>query len=125
MISFSKEVFKGILETAEPGKLFKAAREFGSRTPKAGILFWFKEATPQTFLAGLSNLFKYGGIGEAETKTGSSQHVIVIRHDLGMKWSKFLRNYLEAAAESVLSTRPKFDVSSSHVSMRLSVPASP
>ncbi len=112
-------LFKGILDSTDEAKLLNAASRLGSRTPKAGILFWFKEANCQTFLAGLSNLFKYGRIGECEIKTSPSQHVVVVRHELGLRWSKFLQNYLDAAAASVLSIKPAFEVTPSMVSMKM------
>jgi len=118
IISFSREVFKGILDTTEPEDLFRTARRLGTRTPKAGILFWFKEASTETFLAGLSNLFRYGRMGECEIKTSGNENVVIIRHDLGTKWSRFLQNYLDSAAQTVLSTRPEFDATPSLVSMR-------
>jgi hypothetical protein len=121
MLSLSVEVFRGILETTDERMLVRAARRLGARTAKAGILFWFNKLDEETFLSGVSTLFKYGRTGECEIKQKDGSHVIVIRHDLGVKWSEFLVAYLDSAAKTVLNEHPQFDSTPSVISMRLPI----
>ena len=119
MLSLSVEVFRGILETTDDKRLIQAAKRFGARTAKAGIFFWFKKLDEEAFIAGLFNLFKYGRIGKCEIEHQESEYLIVIRHDLGRKWSAFLTAYLDSAAATVLGVHAKFDSTPGVVIMSL------
>jgi len=117
MLSLSREVFREILNATDANELVEAAGQLGSRTPKAGILFWFKKANVETFLEGLQNLFRYGRTAECEVKVDGTDHVVIIRHELGLKWSEFLKSYLDAGAKTVLGIQAQFDVTPSLLSM--------
>ena len=46
------------------------------------------------------------------------EYVVVMHHDLGRKWSLFMKNILEEGIKRTLNLMPKFDITDSSVVFR-------
>lgn len=109
-MSITKELFRSVLEATDDAKLVQAALELGNRLPKEVILFWFKELNVDTFLAYMTLTCKYGHIAENEVETHGRNYIVTIHHDLGEKWSNYLRNFIGQTMKNQLGITPQFDV---------------
>ena len=109
-ITIKPQAFKEILDLADDDKLADIAKRSGSRFPREFVLFWFKRANLETYLESLKILCKYKGYARYELESEGSEYTIILIHDLGEKWSKFLRYVVEGGMGSITGIVPKFEV---------------
>jgi hypothetical protein len=83
----------------------------GKKIPKEFLLFWFKEINLDSFLEYLSLLCRYGGFAHYEIESKEREFTVTLIHNLGEKWSQFLKNVIEQGMISTVSIYPKFQVS--------------
>jgi hypothetical protein len=119
-LSLSRETFRSIIEATDEKRLDLAARELGARIPKEAVLFWRRKLTLDSFLAFLAFVSKYQKIAEYEIETESEESVITARHELGEKWSKWLRAFLDEALRTSFGIQAEFDLSKGFVIARFS-----
>jgi hypothetical protein len=109
-ITIKPQAFKKILEVVDDNKLADIAKRSGSRFPKEFVLFWFKRASLDTYLKSLKLICKYKGYARYELESDGSEYTIILVHDLGEKWSNFLRHVVEGGMKSITGIVPKFEV---------------
>jgi hypothetical protein len=109
-ITIKPQAFKEIIDAVDENKLADIAKRSGTRFPKEFILFWFKKADLDTYLESLKLLCKYKGYAHYELESDGSEYTIILIHDLGEKWSKFLSYVVEGGMMSVTGILPTFEV---------------
>jgi hypothetical protein len=109
-ITIKPQALKDILEVIDEDKLADIAKRSGSRFPREFVMFWFKRANLDTYLKSLKLACKYKGYARYELETEGSEYTVILIHDLGEKWSKFLRYVVEAGMKSITGIVPKFEV---------------
>jgi hypothetical protein len=111
-ITIKAQALKEILGEVDDDKLVAIAKRSGSRFPKEFVLFLFKKTSLDTYLQSLKLVCKYKGYARYELETDGSDYTIILIHDVGEKWSNFLRYVVEAGMESITGIVPKFEVNS-------------
>ena len=53
-------------------------------------MFWFKELNIDSVLNALSLRCKYANVAEYELKKDGRDYMIILHHDLGIRWSEFV-----------------------------------
>jgi hypothetical protein len=109
-ISIASEVFKSILEEVDDNKLENIASDLGNNMPKAVTMFWFKELNLETFIKTISLYGKYSGLHANEVEIKEGKCTITFHHELGRKWSTFLRHFISEYVNSVMGVVPQTDV---------------
>jgi hypothetical protein len=109
-ISFARQTFKSILEEVDEHKLEEIATNVGSSALKAVALFWFKELNAETLLKTISNYCKYSGLGVSEVKVEGAQCTITFHHDLGRKYSIYLKNAISQFVKTTLGVLPETEI---------------
>jgi len=117
-VSLTGELFRSLLEATDEEKLRRTAEELGSELAKEVMLFWFKELSLESFLAYLSNICRYGNLGEFELQVAGGSYMISGHHEYGERWSMFLERFLREAMRSGLSINPQVDHSKNQVILR-------
>ena len=120
-ITLRREGFRSILEAIEDDKITTLSKEIGSQIPKQFLLFWFKKMSLETYLKYLSLVCKYSGFAEYEVDSNEEEtdYIITLIHDLGEKWSIFLKNWLEQGMKTTIGiVSTVFDVSKNTVAVR-------
>ena len=117
-ITIKPQALKEILEAVDEDKLVEIAKRSGSRFPREFVLFWFKRANLDNYLESLKLAFKYKGYAHYELETDGSEYTIILVHDLGEKWSNFLRYVVEAGMNSITGIVPKFEVNQDSLIVR-------
>ena len=110
-ITIKPQALKEILEEIDEDRLADIAKRSGSRFPKEFVLFKFKRTSLETYLESLKLICKYKGYARYEHESEGSDHTIILVHDLGEKWSNFLRYVVEEGMRSVSGVVPRFEVS--------------
>lgn len=108
-ISIANETFQDILEQVDDEKIENIAKELGQQMPQAVTLFWFKELSLETFLKTITLYSKYSGLHRIEIER-DEDCVITFHHNLGEKWSVFLRHFISQFVESAVGVVPETKV---------------
>jgi hypothetical protein len=119
LVSIQRKILCSIMDATDEDKLEQIAKKYGSELPKEGMMFWFKEVNQDAFLSGLSNIFKYGNLAKLEVDERKGNRVMVAQHDLGSAGSKFLRNFINAAAISTIGQAPEFEVTPNSILVKI------
>jgi hypothetical protein len=117
-ITIKPQALREILEVVDDDKLADIAKRSGSRFPKEFVLFWFKRASLGTYLKSLKLICKYKGYARYELETDGSEYTVILVHDLGEKWSNFLRHVVEGGIKSITGIVPKFEVNDDSLIVR-------
>ncbi len=105
------QTLKLIIDSLDVIEIKDIGNEIGKKIPKEFLLFWFKEVNLHSFLEYLSLLCRYGGFAHYELESKEREFTVTLIHDLGEKWSIFLKNIIEEGMISTLSIYPKIHVS--------------
>ena len=84
------------------------------------ILFWKKELTERSVLEYIEKIIcRYGHLGTYDEVSQADNRIIVIRHRLGRKGSKFFEGYLRSALKNIIERDALFEVTDSSVKFDL------
>ena len=117
-ISMPKKSFSSLIQQLEDDGIEKCARQIGSTVPKEIMRFWFDELSLGALMSFMSLFSRHYRLAKSEIKVNYSDYTIMLHHDMGIKWSKFLRYYLDEAIRQVPGILPKFEVSDGLVVIR-------
>lgn len=109
-VSIGVETFRSILNEVEDKNLESIAITAGDTLPKSQVLFWFKKISLETILKTFSLLGKYSGVFVTEIDFKEGDCVLTLRHQLGQKWSVFLRCLLIQSFRSLLPVVPQTEI---------------
>ena len=111
-VSISRLFVERILESSSDEVIEKIGKELGKRLPGELSQFWFKRVDVDSLLALMSLYCTYGGAGQYELETDGKNYTAMARHDLGERWSLFVKNLMKEAFISSLNIVPEFQISS-------------
>jgi len=114
-VSVGKELFSQIIQTTDQQSLEKIAEDMGAQLTKQFMLFWFKKINVETFLAYVSTISRYGGIAKCDIEVQGREHTITALHELGPKWSNFLKHFIDSGLKSTLGIVAEFDTTKNSV----------
>jgi hypothetical protein len=117
-ITLRRKSLKSILDEVEDENVIKVAKQMGTQIPKESLLFWFKRANLETYLQYLSLLCRYAGFAEYEIEIEGNEYTITLIHDMGEKWSIFLKNVIEQELKTTSGIMSKSDISANSVLVR-------
>jgi hypothetical protein len=121
-ICLTRDAFRTILETTNDEQLARAAQQLGTRLSRDTILFWFKELTLENFLRYVSVFCKYGQVADYELENEGRNYTITAHHDLGEKWSNYLKTFVEHTMKTTLGITPQIEVSKNSVVVLFQAP---
>jgi hypothetical protein len=111
-----------IIEASDQQKLDKIGDDLGAQLTKQFILFWFKKVNFENFLNYVTLVSRYGGIAKTEIEYQGRECTVSSLHDLGPKWSSFLKHFIDSGLKSALGIAAEFDTTRNSVVARLIVP---
>ncbi len=105
------QTLKLVIDLLEDSEIERIGKDIGKKIPKEFLLFWFKEINTHSFLEYISLLCRYGGFAHHEIESNDGSFTITLVHDLGDRWSLFLKNIIEEGMITTLKIRPQIYVS--------------
>ena len=114
-ITMTQDTFKTILDKIEDQKLIDASKELGVRVPKDIIMFWFGKTGVSGFLKYLDLLSEYATFANFEIRRDGGNFIVTAHHNLGAKWSNYLKYFLETGLKSTTGIEGIVDVSRNSV----------
>jgi hypothetical protein len=119
IITLRQETIKAILEATEDEVLIAKAREIGAKIPKEFLMFWFKKTDLETYVRYLELLCNYGGFARFELQANGRAYVITLLHNMGEKWSLFLKHVMEEGIMATIGSLPRFEVNKGSLVIRI------
>ena len=109
-IMMTHEGHKNMLDSMDDERLVEHATRMGTRIPMEMTLFWFKKLNLQTFFSFIALHSKYTRAYHYEIESEGRTHIITFHHDLGPKYTTFLRHYFDQAIRNIVGVAPKVEV---------------
>ena len=85
-------------------------------------MFWFKRTDLESYIKYIELLCNYGNFARFELKTNGRTYVITLLHDMGQKWSLFLRYVMEEGIMTSVGTMPRFEVNRGSLIIKIAMP---
>lgn len=83
-------------------------------------MFWSKEISVASFLTYLEFRCRYAGYGQFEYSRREDNNTVVIRHNMGITWSIFLKSYIGKVLSETLGIIGKFEVAENTILIKFS-----
>jgi hypothetical protein len=122
-VQIPHELFMELIEAGDEGRVLGICREQG-RLVKEAILFWFKEATLETFLRYTNLVMKYslGNQAEYDFKMEGKNAMMTVHHQFGGKYSRGFAELLGTAIRQSLGIEPSFEATERQIMIRFTIP---
>ena len=122
MLVVNREVFKSLLCRLKDDDVYTFGLEMGKDIPNDTILFWKKDITFDGVLEYIEKIVcTYGYIGTYDELNTSEYKVIVIRHRLEGKGSKFLSGFFKSLLNQTLGIDAEIDITEYSVKVKISL----
>ena len=82
-------------------------------------MFWFKKTDLESYLQYLELLCNYGGFARYEFEAEGPVYIITLLHNMGEKWSIFLKYVMEEGILTTIGSLPKFEVNEGSLVIRI------
>ncbi len=97
VLRLSRQTFGEILNATPEEGLVKAAETAGRSAPEALIASKWGKVNTGTVIEFIRDLSSYANLFEYQEKDEGGHSTITLMHELGPKWSVFIRNYIGEA----------------------------
>jgi hypothetical protein len=122
-IMMTHEGHKNMLDLIDDEKVVEHATRMGARIPMEMTLFWFKRLNLQSFFSFIALHSKYSKAYHYEIENEGRSHTLTFHHDLGPKYTIFLRHYFDQAIRNIVGVAPKVDVRQTTLTISFQEPA--
>jgi hypothetical protein len=124
MITMRYETLKSILDLIpDNDSISKIAYDASNRIPKEFLLLWFKKIDVDSYIQQLHLVCRYAGWAELEVdREEGGQYIATLIHNIGEKWSYWLKGAIEGGMRNTIGISPKCEVSETSLIVRFSVP---
>jgi hypothetical protein len=121
MVVINREVLTSLLERLSEEELYGMGFKLGETVLSDTVIFWKKEMTDWAVMEYIEKvLCRYGHLGTYDEKRmPGGRIIIVVRHRLGKKGSRFLEGYLQAGLQTTLGVNAAFEVTDSSIKCEL------
>lgn len=122
MVVLNREIFKTLLNRLNENDSYDLGLEMGRDIPNDTILFWKKSISFESVMEYIEKIIcTYGFVGTYDELDNNEYKIIVIRHRLGLKGSKFLFGYLKSLLKQTLRLEPVIDITDYSVKIQMSL----
>jgi len=113
-IAITGDLLEAILSDLTDDEVEQVANTIGTRTAEEGMKFWPAESRVEGFITYLNNRCRYAGYGTMAYETKGVNHVLMIEHKLGRRWSIFL-HHVTSNILTKLGIVAKFDIAEDRI----------
>jgi hypothetical protein len=111
-----------VLNCVEENRAFDLGLEMGTELPNDAILFWKKHVSIESVIEYIEKILCiYGKIGTYDEITEANKKIIVIRHRLGSKGSKFLLGYFKSLFKNMLEMDCEIQITDHSIKVQLEI----
>jgi hypothetical protein len=117
-VTVSKALFKDLLDSSDPEKLQEFATTHRPQVMKDMMMFWFQDVNVDNFLEFLTMRGRYGLDIKVEIKREGNNLTLIVTHDFGPPYTKFLKTALDSEFRSLFQIVPTIDTTESSVMVK-------
>jgi len=117
-VTISKTLFRDMIGAIDPVKLQEVARGDSGQTMKDMMMFWFQDITIDNFLEFLARRGRYGLDVKVEVKREDNMVTLIVTHDFGPCYTKFLKTSLDSEFRTLFKIVPTIDTTDSSVMLK-------
>jgi hypothetical protein len=121
MVVVNRELLTSLMGQLGEDELYQMGLKLGQTVLSDTVMFWKKEMTDRAVMEYIEKIIcRYGHLGTYDEKQlPGGGMVIVVRHRLGKKGSRFLEGYFRAGLKHTLGMNASFEVTDSSVKCEL------
>jgi hypothetical protein len=120
MVVVNREFLTSLLASSDEESLYNLGMKLGETVPIDTIMFWKKDLTEKSVLEYIEKIIcRYGHLGTYDEISQSASRIIVIRHRLGRKGSKFFEGYLRSTLKKTIGKEAIFEVTESSIKFEI------
>ena len=117
-LAVHKPVFMRLMEELDDKALARIGREVVPTSFEEMAEFWFQESTPDKILDVIAARFKFDTLRRAKITKEGDMYTVVLRHDLGPKWSIIAESAARELARRFFHVEPRIKRGDSVVTVR-------
>jgi hypothetical protein len=121
-VQVARRTFREIVDAVDDEQLAKIAEKLGAEMPEAITSFLLHKLNFETLLATLSLFERYSGLQAHSMETSEGQCTITFHHDLGEKWSLFLKYFMNEYFRTGLHVAPNTSIVGDSVVLSFRIP---
>ena len=121
-VHVARRTFRHLVDAVDDEQLVVIARRLGKEMPEAVTSFFFHRLNLETLLATLSLYQRYSGLQVHEVETKEGRCTITFHHEVGRKWSVFLRDFMNEYFKTGLGIVPEADLVGDSVVLSFRIP---
>lgn len=119
MLIINREIFRSLLGKLNEDDSYLLGLDMGREIPNDTILFWKKNVSFESVLEYIEKIMcTYGYIGTFDELETAKHKIIVIRHRLGAKGSRFLLGFMKSLIKQTLELEPQIDITDHSVKIQ-------
>jgi hypothetical protein len=120
MVVINREILTSLLDCADETKLYDLGSKLGQTVSLDTIMFWKKELSEYSALEYIEKIVcRYSQLGTYDEMSQLHSRIVVIRHRLGRKGSKFLEGYINSTFKEITDNPITFQVTDSSVKFQI------
>jgi hypothetical protein len=116
--SIHKTVLKALVEGLDEKTLARIGREVVSLWFEEMANYWFQDSSPDHILDAIRTRFKFNPLMRVEITKKGDEYTVVLRHDLGPKWSILVEATARELTRKFFHTEPQISRGESIVTGR-------
>jgi len=117
-IPLTDDLLRAALNQLSDEDVAHITKTLGGHVVNEGMAFWKKETDLDGLVTYLANRCRYAGYGNLAYETKGKNHRLVIEHNLGHKWSIYLKHTLDDTFRKKLGVVAQFELSNSEITVR-------
>jgi len=120
-VAVPKSVFMSLIEGLDDKTLARIGREVVPASYEEMAEFWFQDSTPDKILDAISLRFRFNTSMRATITKEGDVYTVVLRHDLGPKWSIVAESAARELTKRYFHVKPRISRGESIVTGRFKV----
>ena len=117
-VTVAKSTFTNLIEAVDDETLTRIGREVVPALYEEMAELWFHDSSPEKILDAINLRFKFDPLMRAKITKEGDVYTLVVRHDLGPKWSILTESAAREVAKRFFHTEPKIKRGDSVVTAR-------
>lgn len=120
-VTVARSTFTNLIEAVDDETLTRIGREVVPPLYEEMAQLWFQDSSPEKILDAINLRFKFDPLMRAKITKEGDVYTIVVRHDLGPKWSILTESTAREIAKRLFHAEPKINRGDSIVTARFKV----
>jgi hypothetical protein len=121
MVVINREILTSLLDCEDEQSLYDLGMKLGQTVSVDTIMFWKKDLSEKSVLEYIEKIIcRYSQLGTYDELSQLNGRIVVIRHRLGRKGSRFLEGYIYSTLKKTIKGGIVFEITDSSLKFQIS-----